>query len=294
MNSFDWNLIRTLLATLEQGTLLGAARVLQLSQPTVGRHVAELERQLGTLLFERTGRGLTPTAAALLLADAARTMESGALQLGRVLGGELARETGTVRISASTPVATYLLPAVLVRMRQRLPGIQVELVASNAVSNLLRREADIAVRMVRPAQGTLIGRKIAEVRLGAYAHRSYLARRPAPRRLADLLQHDLIAGDTDTTVLQGCKAMGLPVDAANFALRCDDMIVQWQAMVAGLGIGFAADYVARGQADVAPVLGGILKIAPLPMWLVVHREIRSNPRIRSVYDFLATELPQFV
>ncbi len=294
MNSFDWNLIRTLLATLEQGSLLGAARVLQLSQPTVGRHVAELERQLGTVLFERTGRGLSPTAAALLLAEGARTMESGALQLGRVLRGELARETGTVRLSASTPVATYLLPAVLARMRQRLPGIQVELVASNAVSNLLRREADIAVRMVRPAQGTLIGRKIAEVRLGAYAHRSYLARRPAPRQLADLLQHDLIAGDSDTTVLQGCQAMGLSIDASAFALRCDDMIVQWQAVLAGLGIGFAADYVARAQPDVSAVLGGVLKIPPLPMWLVVHREIRSNPRIRSVYDFLATELPQFV
>ncbi len=294
MNSFDWNLIRTLLATLEQGSLLGAARVLQLSQPTVGRHVAELERQLGTVLFERTGRGLSPTAAALLLAEGARTMESGALQLGRVLRGELARETGTVRLSASTPVATYLLPAVLARMRQRLPGIQVELVASNAVSNLLRREADIAVRMVRPAQGALIGRKIAEVRLGAYAHRSYLARRPAPRQLADLLQHDLIAGDSDTTVLQGCQAMGLSIDASAFALRCDDMIVQWQAVLAGLGIGFAADYVARAQPDISAVLGGVLKIPPLPMWLVVHREIRSNPRIRSVYDFLATELPQFV
>ncbi len=294
MNSFDWNLIRTLLATLEQGSLLGAARVLQLSQPTVGRHVAELERQLGTVLFERTGRGLSPTAAALLLAEGARTMESGALQLGRVLRGELARETGTVRLSASTPVATYLLPAVLARMRQRLPGIQVELVASNAVSNLLRREADIAVRMVRPAQGTLIGRKIAEVRLGAYAHRSYLARRPAPRQLADLLQHDLIAGDSDTTILQGCQAMGLGIDASAFALRCDDMIVQWQAVLAGLGIGFAADYVARSQPDISAVLGGVLKIPPLPMWLVVHREIRSNPRIRSVYDFLATELPQFV
>ena len=294
MNSFDWNLIRTLLATLEQGSLLGAARVLHLSQPTVGRHVAELERQLGTVLFERTGRGLSPTAAALVLAESARTMESGALELGQVLRGELRREQATVRLTASTPVATYLMPGLLTHMRLALPGIRVELVASNAVKNLLRREADIAIRMVRPAQNTVIARKIGEVRLGAYAHRNYLARRGLPRRQADLLQHDLIAGDSDTTVLEGLRSLGQPVDPACFALRCDDLIVQWQAVAAGLGIGFASAYMARAHPDVVPVLGGVLKITPLPMWLVVHRELRSSPHIRSVYDFLAAELPQLL
>ncbi|MFO6420240.1 LysR family transcriptional regulator [Hylemonella sp. W303a] len=294
MNSFDWNLIRTLLVTLEQGSLLGAARVLRLSQPTVSRQVAELERQLGALLFERTGRGLAPTATALLLADAARTMESGALQLARVLQGELARETGTVRLTASTPVAIYLMPTLLARMRVSLPDIRIELVASNAVSNLLRREADIAVRMVRPQQNTLIARKLGELRIGAYAHRSYLARRGTPRQIADLLRHDLIAGDTDTTVLQGFNRLGYPVGPEAFVLRCDDMIVQWRAVAAGVGIGFAPGYVARSTPEVVQVLGGVLKVPPLPMWLVVHREIRSSPRIRAVYDFLAAELPLLI
>lgn len=294
MNSFDWNLIRTLLATLEQGSLLGAARVLGLSQPTAGRHVAELERQLNAVLFERTGRGLAPTPAALLLADAARTMESGALQLGRALQGEQARETGTVRLSASTPVSAFLIPELLARMRLSLPDIHVELVASNAVSNLLRREADTAGRMVRPDQSTLIARKIAEVRIGAYGHRSYLARRGTPRKLAELLRHDLIAGDKDTSIQQGFDGLGHPVGTESFVLRCDDMIVQWQSVAAGVGIGFAADYIARGVPDLVQVLGGVLKIPPLPMWLVVHREIRTNPRIRSVYDFMAAELPRLI
>jgi DNA-binding transcriptional LysR family regulator len=156
---FDWSLMRSFLAALDQASLLGAARVLHLSQPTVGRHIAELESQLGVLLFERTGRGLLPTATALQLAEAARSMEAGALQLARTLSGAQTQTRGSVRITASVPVAVQLLPPLLASMRQALPDIQVDLVSSNQVSNLLRREADIAVRMVRPTQCSLIAKK---------------------------------------------------------------------------------------------------------------------------------------
>jgi DNA-binding transcriptional LysR family regulator len=293
-NSFDWSLIRSFLAALDQGSLLGAARVLKTSQPTLGRHIAELESQLGVVLFERTGRGLVPTATALQLAEAARGMEAGAHQLTRTLTGAQAQTIGTVRITASQPVAVQLMPPLLARMRLALPDIQVELVSSNQVSNLLRREADIAVRMVRPEQGTLVAKKIGNVGVGAYAHRTYLSRRSAIRQPADLLQHDLIGSDTDTSILRGFQAMGFPVEPAVFALRTDDFIVQWQAVRAGLGIGFVANYMARTDSDVLPVLQGQLPIPDLPMWLAVHREIRTNRRIRAVYDYLAEALPTVI
>jgi DNA-binding transcriptional LysR family regulator len=292
--NFDWRLVRSFLAALDQGSLLGAARVLRASQPTVGRHVAELESQLGVLLFERTGRGLVPTATALKLADAARGMEAGAVQLAQTLSGAQTQASGTVRITASVPVAVQLMPPLLAAMRQALPEIQVELVSSNQVSNLLRREADIAVRMVRPDQASLVARKIGQVGLGAYAHRSYLARRGTPRQPTDLLQHELIGSDADPTILQGFQAMGYPVTRESFAFRSDDFIVQWQAVRAGLGVGFCADYMARTDPDVLPVLAGLLKIPPLPVWLTVHREIRTNRRIRAVYDFLAERLPHVI
>ena len=291
---FEWGLIRSFLAALEQGSLLGAARTLKTSQPTVGRHIAELESQLGVVLFERTGRGLVPSTTALQLLDAARNMESGALQLAQTLSGAQSQASGTVRITASVPVAVNLMPPLLARMRQALPEIQVELVSSNQVSNLLRREADIAVRMVRPDQASLVAKKIGEVGLGAYAHRSYLARRGQPRQPAELLRHELIGSDGDPAILRGFQAMGYPVTRASFALRSDDFMVQWQAVRAGLGVGFCADYLARTEPDVLPVLPGLLRIPPLPMWLAVHREIRTNRRIRSVYDFLAEALPHVI
>jgi DNA-binding transcriptional LysR family regulator len=293
-HGFDWNLARSFLAALDHGSLLGAARALRTSQPTVGRHIAELESQLGVLLFERTGRGLVPTATATELAHNARAMEASAQALSRSVSGAQAQVAGTVRITASGPVAAYLLPTVLGQMRQHLPDIQVELVASSQVSNLLRREADIAVRMLRPDQATLVARKLGEVRLCVCAHRDYLARHPAIRVPADLLSHTLIGSDQDSAILDGFKALGNPVTPAHFALRCDDFVVQWQAVRAALGVGFAAEYMLRTEAQVLPVLSGQLRIPPLPMWLAVHREIRTSQRIRAVYDFLASSLPDLI
>ncbi len=293
-NPFDWSLIRSFLAALDHGSALAAAQQLKTSQPTVGRHIAELESQLGVVLFERTGRGLVPTATALQLADSARDMEAGALQLTRTLSGAQQQTGGTVRITASVPVAVQLLPPLLARMREQMPDIQIELVSSNQVSNLLRREADIAVRMVRPEQGTLLAKKIGDVRIGAYAQRHYLARHSAIRQPADLLNHALIGNDADTSIVRGFAAMGFTVGPQAFALRTDDFIVQWQAVRAGLGVGFLADYMARTDPEVVPVLADQLPIPSLPMWLAVHREIRTNRRIRAVFDFLAEALPQVI
>lgn len=290
MPDFDWYLVPSFLAAHKQGSLMGAARVLGISQPTVGRHVALLEAQLGTPLFERTGRGLLPTPAAQRLADAAQAMEAGAQSLLR--GAQQAQTTlsGSVRLSASQPVACHLLPPLLAQMRSELPGIQVELVSSNAVSDLLRREADIAIRMVRPTQGSLVARRIGQSRVVACAHRDYLTQRGTPQQPEDLLQHDLVGNDRVGDIRQGFAAMGQPVPPEQFGFRTDDLIAYWHAVRAGLGIGFVASYLLKEDPDIVQVLPD-LPIPALPVWLVVHREIRSSRRIRAVYDFLARELP---
>ena len=294
MNSlFDWSLVRSFLAVLEKGSLLAASRDLQLSQPTIGRHVAELESQLGLVLFDRNGRGLLPTEAAYHLADSARIMQSGADQLARnVLGADLGA-SGTVRITASQPVSCYVLPPLLAQMRLSLPDVQVELVASNEVSNLLRREADIAVRMVQSEQASIIARRVGKVTLRACAHQDYLRRRGVPRQPNDLLAHDLIGGDRNDDTLKGFAAQGLVVGREQFAFRADDLIVVWQAVRAGLGVGFVSEYLIRSDSAVIPVLPK-LKIEPLPVWLAVHKEIRTSKRIRAVYDFLADALPRAI
>jgi len=228
---------------------------------------------------------------ALRLADAARAMEGGAHQLARGAAGAATGVAGSVRITASQTVACVLLPPLLVRMRLALPDVRIALVSSNTVSNLLRREADIALRMVQPDQASLVAKRIGKVTLSAYAHRDYLHRRGVPRQPADLLAHDLIADDANEDVLRGLVASGLPVTRDSFAFSSGDLMAYWGAVKAGLGIGFVSDFVARTDNQVVAVLPQ-LKIPPLPIWLTVHREVRTNPSIRAVYDFLAQSVPK--
>ena len=288
--TFDWALVKSFLAVLDAGSLMGAARGLQARQPTLSRHIAELEAQLGAPLFERTGRGVVPTAAALAIADAARQMQDGAEQLGRTLGRRRDASSGSVRISTSEVAAVWLLPQVLAALRVAEPGIQVELVASNALTNLLRREADIAVRMVRPAQATLVAKKLGDIAIVAAAHESYLARAGTPREPADLLQHSLIGYDTDELIIRGFAALGVTLTRAQFVLRTDDQVAYGRLVAAGAGIGFVAAYNLAHWPGVRPLLPQ-LQIAPLPCWLAVHREIRGNRVVRRVFDFLAAAIP---
>ncbi|CAN5501673.1 hypothetical protein BH11PSE9_BH11PSE9_14560 [soil metagenome] len=195
-----------------------------------------------------------------------------------------------MRITASMVAASYLLPPLLAELQAKEPGIQLELLASNRITNLLRREADIAVRMVRPEQGSLVARKLGSVGIGAYAHERYLQRAGTPRTPADLDRHTLIGYADDTTIERGFAAMGETITRDKFAVRTDDQVAYGMLVAQGAGIGFLAHYTTRHWPGVRRVLPQ-LAIPSLPCWLAVHREIRSNKVVRRVYDFLAEALP---
>ncbi len=287
---FDWALVRSFLAVLDAGSVTAAARRSGATQPTLSRHVAELEAQLGVPLFERTGRGVTPTGAALAIAEAARRMQDAALALAGGLARSRSETRGVVRVTTSQVAATWLLPRVLARFQRAHPAIEIELVASNELTNLLRREADIAVRMVRPAQSSLVARKLGDIEIVAAAHSSYLAKAPPLRRAEDLLDHRLVGYDRDEVILRGFARMGVTLSRADFAVRTDDQVAYGRLVAEGAGIGFVARYNVREWPGVVAVLPS-LAIPALPCWLAVHREIRSNPLVRTVYDFFARELP---
>ncbi len=287
---FDWALARSFLAVLDAGSLMGAARQLGMHQPTLSRHIAELEAQLGVPLFERTGRGAAPTAMALALAEGARQMQTGADALTQAVTRTRSAPSGTVRVSASEVAATWLLAPLLARLVAEEPGLQVELVVSNQLSNLLKREADIALRMLRPAQASLTARKLGEVAIAACAHERYLAAAGTPRRAEDLARHRLIGYDRDDTIVRGFAALGYPIERTQFALRTDNQVAYGQWVAAGAGIGFLARYHAALLPGVRPVLPA-LRIPALPCWLAVHREIRGNRLVRRVWDYLAEAVP---
>lgn len=287
----DWNLLRSFLAVVEAGSLTQAAQRLSLSQPTLSRQIAALEAAVGAPLFERTARRLKPTAAGLALTEPAQRMRAAVQAAGALLTQQRRGLAGTVRLTASEVVSAYVLPQVLSRLAQRHPEIEVELVASNRIDNLLEREADIAVRMVRPSQGTVITRHIADWPLGLYAHADYLASVDGTVDARRLRRYRWIGQDQDTDLIEGFAAAGLAVDRHFFGLRCDHQIVTVQALCAGLGIGVALEPVAR-HLQLVRVLPQ-LPAPSLPVWLTAHRELRASRRLRTVFDFLAEALRQW-
>lgn len=289
MNNIDWTLLRSFLAVVETGSLSAAATRTATTQPTLSRHVRELETALGVTLFTRSVRGLEPTEAALGLVDDARAMGTAAEALALKAKGRSQQLTGTVRITASVVVANLLLPPVLVALREAEPHIQIEIVASDVSQNLLRRDADIALRMFDPTQNALIARKLGDTPLGLFGAKSYIARRGKPETLPSLLDHDVIGFDRSDLILKGYAFHGFPVTREQFPVRCDDQMVCWHLLLAGAGLGFAQTLLAGRRPELEQIDIG-MAIPPLPVWLVMHEEVRTNARIRRVADFLTASI----
>ena len=287
----DWNLLRALGAVLAEGSLTAAARRLGSSQPTLSRQVAALEALLGAPLFERAARRLVPTAAALALAEPAARMLAAAQAVAVAAEASRADEAaGTVRLTASAVVATQVLPPLLAELARRHPAIQVELVPSDQLSNLLEHEADIAVRMLRPTQGALITRHLGDWPLGFCAHRDLLARAgrlPTTETLGDFRW---VGFDQNPQLVDGFRAAGFAIDRRFFAFRSDDHVACLQAVRAGVGIGLVMAPLARRLPELVPVLPG-LPLPALPVWLTAHRALRASVRLRRTWDALAQGLP---
>jgi DNA-binding transcriptional LysR family regulator len=285
----DWNLYRSFLAVLEKGSLSGAARSLALTQPTIARHIEALERAVGFELFVRSQRGLAATEAALELRPYAESLAATTAAIIRAASGQGRTIKGTVRISASEIVGTEILPSVFSSLMQRYPELQIELVVSNAVDNLLRRDADIAVRMVEPVHEALVVKRIGSVSLGLHAHRRYLERAGVPCNLNSLQKHSIIGFDRETPAIRSMRRRVPGFEQIRFAFRTDSDVAQLMAIKAGLGIGICQVPLARKDPNLRRVLAGMLELK-LGVWAVMHENLRSTPRCRAVFDGLVAGL----
>ncbi|MFA5958053.1 LysR family transcriptional regulator [Hyphomicrobium sp.] len=289
----DWNLYLSFLTVLRQRSLSAAARALNLSQPTLARHIDALETALGLELFTRSQQGLSPTDAALELAPYAENVEANAAAMLRMASGLGSEIRGTVRISASEIVGAEILPPILTTLRRQYPALVFELVLSNVVDNLLRRDADVAVRMVEPDQDALVIRKLGEVTIGLHARKDYLARAGTPVTPGDLADHSLIGFDRETPAIRAMRSRVPGAEALNFAFRADSDVAQWRAIKAGFGIGFCQVGLARQEPDLVRVLPNTFKLQ-LGSWLAMHENLRTTPRCRAVFDGLAVGLDEYL
>jgi DNA-binding transcriptional LysR family regulator len=288
-----WELFRTFLEVVGSRSLSGAARRLGLTQPTIGRQIDALEAALGLDLFTRSPRGLIPTPAALDLVPHAQAMAAASAALLRAASGEAAAERGVVRLTASEIIGCEVLPEILGPFRHAHPTIDLELVLSNRPEDLLQRDADIAVRMMRPTQSQLVTKKIGTVGLGLYAHRTYVAANGLPQSPEDLAQHCLIGFDRDDHSFRSVGRQALEVTRQTFGFRCDSDLAQLAALRAGVGIGGCQENIAREDPDLIRVLPNALRFE-LEIWLAMHEDLRATRRIRLLFDHLAEGLARYL
>jgi DNA-binding transcriptional LysR family regulator len=289
-SSPDWSLYRSFLSVLRTGSLSAAAREEGLTQPTVGRHIDSLEKALGVSLFTRSQHGLLPTEAAVELRPYAESLEATAAALVRAAVGR-SEARGTVRVTASEVVGAEVLPPILARLHEAHPELVIELVLSNRTEDLLQREADIAVRMVRPTQQALVVRHVGDIEVGLHARRDYLERRGTPSSLAELREHTLIGFDRETAFIRSVRSRGVPLDRSMFALRSDSDLAQLAVLRAGFGIGACQVPLGR-RADLIRLLPKSFSFK-LEVWIALHADLRSSARCRVVADALAAGLAAY-
>lgn len=282
----DWTIARSFLAVAETGSLSAAARALNLTQPTLGRHIAALEADLNLTLFTRSARGLVQSEAAKALVPHAIAMRDAAARMSLVAAGHDESFSGTVRVTASRVVANYILPAMLAQLRQVEPDIQIELVPSDSSENLLFREADIALRMYRPTQLDVITVHLCDFPLGLYATPAYVSQHGLPQNFDDLAALDFVGFDRSDSMIAIMRNLGLNRVREDFALRCDDQIVYWNLVRAGCGIGGMQTIIAEADPTVVRV-APFITLPSLPIWLTAAEALRQTPRIRRVFDHLS-------
>lgn len=293
IESFDWEHLRTFLSVLREGGLSQAARDRGLSQPTAGRHIDALELALGETLFTRSRNGMTPTAAAIRLAPHAEAMANAAAALRRSAGTDEVEVRGPVRLTASEIMAQEVLPPILTGFAELYPGVELELVASNDALDLLTREADMAVRMVRPEQQAVVARKVGTAGIGLFGHRRYLETHGIPGTLEQLSRHRLIGYDRNPMALRMTEGLGFPVTPEMFSFRSDSETAQLSMLRAGYGIGGVQIPLASCEPDLVPVLPDVLHFE-MEMWLAMHERLRNSLPMRLLMDHLGKGLGNYI
>lgn len=287
--NFDWNHARAFLVTAEEGSLTAAAQALGTTQPTLGRQVSALEEELGVVLFDRAGGRLILTPVGDALLEFVRAMGEAALHVSRVADGQATELRGKVTVSVSEVYAAYLLPPILERLRREEPDIDVEIMAENEVSDLNRREADIAVRNFRPVEPELVARKIRDDRGRLYATADYLASIGNPTVADDFKQASFIGFADPVQILQWLNATGMTLTERNMPLMTRSYLVHWSLVKQGLGIGIMPEKIGDAEPEVVRACPDMPPFE-FPIWLVSHRELRHSRRIRAVFDRLVDGL----
>lgn len=275
----NWDDARYLLAVRRARNVSAAASALGVSHTTVARRIAALARELDLRLIERTPEGPRLTPAGVELAALAEPMEAAADSMHRHVAAGERRLRGVVRITTTEALGARLLAPRLPELAARHPGLGVELLPDPRAFSLARREADLAVRLVRPRERSTAGRRVGRLAYAAYASRRYLASRPATDRI-------LAYGPPVTGAEVGWLERRFP---GTVALRTASTVALAAAATAGGGVAALPCFVGDAEPNLVR-LPAPDEPAPSEVWLVVHRDLRRSAPVAAVSTFVAEAL----
>ena len=287
----EWELVEGFLAVAETGSLSAAARALGQTQPTLSRQVAALEEELGVTLFERAGRAMALTTAGADLLEHVRVMADAANRISLSASGQSQTVAGKVVITATENLATRQLPPILKKIHAVAPNLEIDILPSNEVQDLTRREADISIRHARPEQPDLIAKLILETKAHLYASREYLEKIGPVTDLKMLEQATFIGLDRTDEMIVAMQEFGLNLTRDQFQFNSPSGHVLYELVNQGLGVSILTKDIETYSPSIEAILPEKFFI-PIPVWLVTHRELHTSKRIRVVYDILAEELPK--
>jgi len=281
----SWDLYRYFLAVAETGSLSAAARQLSVSQPTVGRQIAELEVRLETRLFERASHGYLLTTAGQQIKARIEETAAGFRDIESQIRGMDKSLSGLIRFSATEGFGSYWLTPKISEFQKIYPNIRFELILNISVLDLRKREADIALRLANPRSSDLIGRRVGKAGFGLYGARDYLERRGYPQSVDDLKDHDFIGWQQNRDDIVLTKALSKMVGETNIKFQCNTVAAQIAAVTNGMGLFLAPHYLVPKDDTVVRLLPDKIN-QNIDMWLLTHRDLIGTSRIRVFLDFL--------
>lgn len=278
--TWQWDDVRFFLAVARTGSLSAAARALGVDHVTVGRRIALFEKRLGVTLLNRTPDGFAVTSAGEAVLRQCTAMEAAALDLERIAAGSDSLVTGSVRVTTTEAIAYQLVAPAIAAVRKTHPDLRIDLIAGVRSLDIARRDADLAVRFARPSASDLICRKLGEVGFSLYASARYLAKSGAPKRGQGLAGYDLVTF-TGAPEATSPFFMGESLDGARIALRCDNPLIQLNAVANDAGIAELACFLGDSSAELIRVWPNELP-ARRTAWLILHQDMRRSARIRTI------------
>jgi DNA-binding transcriptional LysR family regulator len=288
----EWDDLKHFLAVARSGSLTEAARALKASAATVGRHIDALETRLGARLFEHRSTGYVLTEIGRLIVARAESVEAAVLAVEREVASSDANLTGKVRVASTEDMASMVIVPNLAPFAARHPGIAIELVAGMSLVNLTRRDADIALRSVRPEAGDLLMRRIGAVDLAVYAARSYAEARGLEPGHFDFSMVETVTWIEEMAGLRGGPWLAEHAGAARVALHVNSSRLLYSACASGLGLAILPCFGADSDASLVCLVPPE-EVQTFDLWMVVHRDIAAMPRVRAVMDYLVSIGPKF-